>query len=125
MTMRTLTAKQRVAAEAQAAARAAGISLVEYARTNGLVVRELYDAIAALRRRGALSGASRPRPRSGRDRFLPVRVVNTPTIAMPTVPRGGPVCRLMDAGAMALECAEWPPVEWLNAVWGARRDAAS
>ena len=125
MATREMTAKQRVAVEAQAAARGAGVSLVEYAHRHGLVVRELYDAIAALRRRGALPRPASSRPRRARsaERFLPVRVVNPPTIAMSTA-RGGAVCRLVHASGMALECAQWPPVEWLNAVWGVRRDAA-
>lgn len=121
MTARVLTAKQRAAIEAQSAARAAGVTLSGYARTNGLVVRELFDALAALRRRKRSSGRSR-RVRSA-QRFLPVRLVNAPTVAAP--PRGAAVCRLLHPGGMALECAQWPPVEWLGAVWSGRRDVAS
>jgi hypothetical protein len=119
-----MTAKQRVAVEAQAAAREAGMSLSDYARVNGLVLRQLYDALAALRRREALPGAAvRSRQRRSRDAFLPVHVVERPALAIPT--RGATVCRLVHASGIALECGAWRPVEWLRAVWGARSDAAS
>lgn len=128
MAAREMTAKQRAAVAALEAARAAGVSLIDHARANGLVVRELYDAIAALRRRGALPRAapSRPRaPRPPQERFLPVRVVNSAMIAT-TASRGAAVCRLVHPSGMALDCAQWPPAEWLSAVWSAGRgDAAS
>ncbi len=124
-----MTMKQRTAVAALEAARAAGVSLVDYACANDLVVRELYDAIAALRRRGALppAAASRPRePTRARDRFLPVRIVSSAPLATATAPRGGAVCRLVHPNGLALECAQWPPVEWLSAVWSAGRgDAAT
>jgi hypothetical protein len=128
MATREWTAKQRAAVEAQDAARTSGVALSEYARANGLVVRELYDAIAALRRRGALAPAAPSRPRVRRrppDRFLPVRVVSSTTIATTAPPRGAAVCRLVHPNGMALDCAQWPPVEWLSALWSGRRDAAS
>lgn len=128
MTTREMTAKQRTAVEALEAARAAGVSLVEHARANGLLVRELYDAIAALRRRGALPPAGPSRPRVRRrpaDRFLPVHVVSSTTIATTAPPRGAAVCRLVHPDGTALECAQWPPLEWLSALWSGGRDAAS
>ncbi len=129
MAERAMTMKQRTAVVALEAARAAGVSLVEYAQANGLAVRELYDAIAALRRRGALPPAtsSRPRERSRvQDRFLPVRIVSATTLATAAPVRGAAVCRLLHPGGMVLDCAQWPPVEWLSAVWSAGRgDAAT
>ena len=53
----TMTQKQRVAVEAMEAAQRAGVPLSDYAKAKGLELRPVYDAIAALRRRGAL-----PRP---------------------------------------------------------------
>jgi hypothetical protein len=123
-----MTLKQRTAVAALEAARAAGMSLVDYARANELVVRELYDAIAALRRRGALSPAAASRPRAptrARDRFLPVRIVSAEPVATATAPRGVAMCRLVHPSGIALECAQWPPVEWLSAVWSGRGDAAT
>jgi hypothetical protein len=55
----TMTEKQRVAVEALEAARRAGVSLSDYAKAKGLELRPVYDAIAALRRRGALPGTDR------------------------------------------------------------------
>jgi hypothetical protein len=55
----TTTEKQRVAVEALEAARRAGVPLSDYAKAKGLELRPVYDAIAALRRRGALPGSER------------------------------------------------------------------
>lgn len=128
MTESAMTMKQRTAVAALQAARAAGVTLVAYAQANDLVVRELYDAIAALRRRGALppAAASRPRePRRARDRFLPVHIVSSATVATAMAARGAAVCRLVHPSGMALDCAQWPPVEWLSAVWSAGRSDAA
>jgi len=128
MSERAMTMKQRTAVAALEATRAAGVSLVAYAQAHGLVVRELYDAIAALRRRGALPAAAPGRPRvrrRGADRFLPVRVVSSTTLATATTARASAVCRLVHAGGLVLECAQWPPVEWLSALWSGGGDAAS
>lgn len=128
MVERAMTAKQRRAVEALRAAQAAGVSLVGYARANGLAIRELYDGLAALRRRGALPPASAPRrgvSRRARDRFLPVRIVSSATVATAPAPHGVAVCRLVHPSGMVLDCAQWPPVEWLSAVWSGRGDAAT
>ena len=93
MVERAMTAKQRRAVEALRAAQAAGVSLVGYARANGLAIRELYDGLAALRRRGALPPASAPRrgvSRRARDRFLPVRIVSSAMVATAPAPATGP-----------------------------------
>ena len=45
----TLTQKQREAVEALEGARRAGVSLSDYAKSKGLELRPVYDAIAALR----------------------------------------------------------------------------
>lgn len=128
MAERAMTLKQRTAVAALKAAQAAGVSLVEYARANDLAVRELYDAIAALRRRGALPPAAPSRPRvstRARDRFLPVRIVSSAMVATAPAARSTAVCRLVHPSGMVLDCAQWPPVEWLSAVWSGCGDAAT
>ena len=75
----TMTEKQRVAVEALEAARRAGVPLSDYAKAKGLELRPVYDAIAALRRRGALPGTDRPRKR--KSRFVAVRVTSSPAAA--------------------------------------------
>jgi hypothetical protein len=72
-----LTEKQRVAVQAVEAARQAGMTLSDYAKAQGLELRPVYDAIAALRRRGALPGSDRPRKRQSNSRFVAVRVANS------------------------------------------------
>jgi hypothetical protein len=71
-----LTEKQRVAVEALEGARRAGVPLSDYAKAKGLATRPVYDAIAALRRRGALPGTDRPRKR--KSKFVAVRVTSSP-----------------------------------------------
>jgi hypothetical protein len=115
-----LTQKQRTAMAAAEAASTAGLTLSAYCEAQGLKVREVYDAIAALRRSGVLSKAQRSRSR--KDEFVAVRVVHTPRSSPP---RTGMVCRLIHAGGVVIECGEWPPAAWLLSLSSGYRDAAS
>lgn len=119
-----LTEKQRTAMAAIEAAGAAGLTLSAYSKAQGLNVREVYDAIAALRRSGVLPPTDKPRPR--KSAFVAVRVVNTgsslPATTLP--PRSGMVCRVIHASGLVLECGEWPPAAWLLSLTSGHRDAA-
>ncbi len=124
MTTAAMTEKQRRALEAKEMARQQGCSLTEYAKGQGLVVREIYDALAALRRKGVLAKAA-GEPKS---KFVSVRVAPVSTIA-PVRPPGvsGVLCRIVHAGGYAIECLQWPEPGWvaaLNAGAGST-DAAS
>ena len=55
MTTATFTERQRQAIEAMEGARNEGVALSKYAKAHELNVRELYDAIACLRRKGLLA----------------------------------------------------------------------
>jgi len=121
--METLTEKQRVAVEALEGAKRAGVPLSDYAKAKGLELRPVYDAVAALRRRGALAASDRPRKR--KSRFVAVRVRSSP-VAAPAVERAvhnGLVCRLVCAHGWAIECGEWPAPSWVSAVVAGRGDA--
>jgi len=122
----TLTEKQRVAVEALEAARQAGMTLRDYAKVQGLEVRPVYDAIAALRRRGALAGSDRPHKRRSKSRFVAVRVTSssTPVSEVARAARSGLVCRLVCAQGWVIECGEWPAPSWVSAVLAGRGDAA-
>lgn len=119
----TLTQKQREAVEALEGARRAGVSLSDYAKAKGLELRPVYDAIAALRRRGALAPANRSRERKRKSRFVAVRVRSSPA-AVAAAP-GGLVCRLVRSDGCAIECGEWPEPKWVAAVLAGRKDAAA
>src|ERR1700746_3835284 len=105
----TLTEKQRVAVEALEGARRAGVPLSDYAKAKGLATRPVYDAIAALRRRGALAGTDRPRKR--KSKFVAVRVTSSPVAVAEggRAARDGMVCRLGCAQGGGIECGEWAP----------------
>jgi hypothetical protein len=121
---RDLTQKQRTAMAAAEAARTAGLTLSAYCIAQGLKVREVYDAIAALRRSGVLPRAEKSRRR--KSEFVAVRVVKTqqPSPGM-TPPGAGMVCRLVHASGLLIECGEWPPAAWLLSLTSGLRDAAS
>ena len=121
----TMTEKQRVAVEALEGARRAGVPLSDYAKAKGLELRPVYDAIAALRRRGSLPRSDRPRKRKGR--FVAVRVRSSPAAAteIARAPRSGLVCRLVCAHGWAIECGEWPAPSWVSALLSERGDAAA
>jgi hypothetical protein len=117
----TLTQKQREAVEALEGARRAGVPLSDYAKSKGLELRPVYDAIATLRRRGALPATDRPRKR--KSRFVAVRVRSSP--APVAAACGGLVCRLVRSDGCAIECGEWPEPKWVAAVLAGRKDAAA
>ena len=127
MVAEKLTERQRTAVGALEAARQAGMTLSDYAKAQGLEVRPVYDAIAALRRRGALPGSDRPRKRRSKSRFVAVRVTSSsaPVTEIARAVHGGVVCRLVCAQGWVIECGEWPPPSWLSAVLPGRRDAAA
>ena len=121
MTTAKITEKQQRALEALEAAHRQGRSLVEHAQREGLLVREIYDALAALRRKGVLPKATTDgRQPSG---FVAVRVAP----ATPSMRAGGSadvLCRLVQPG-WVIECLQWPPVQWLAALSAGAADAAS
>lgn len=119
--MTTMTEKQRVAVEAQEGARREGVSLVAYAQAKGLVIRELYDALACLRRKGLLSKPARKIA----GRFVSVRV-EPGAEAAPTVRASGAVlCRIVHRSGYLIECTQWPPPAWMRAVMAGSADAAA
>ena len=122
----TLTEKQRVAVEALEGARRAGVPLSDYAKAKGLELRPVYDAIATLRRRGALPRSDRPRKRRSKSRFVAVRVRSSSAPATDIArARSGMVCRLVCAQGWATECGEWPAPRWISALLSGRGDVAS
>jgi DNA-binding IclR family transcriptional regulator len=125
MTTAKITDKQRRALEVLEAARRQGCSLVEYAQREGLVVREIYDALAALRRKGVLPRASDAgRQQSG---FVAVRVASSPLAraAAPGLhPSTGVLCRIVQRDYV-IECLQWPPPGWLAGLTAGSADAAS
>ena len=110
----TLTQKQREAVEALEGARRAGVPLSDYAKAKGLELRPVYDAIATLRRRGALPPADRPRRRKSKSRFVAVRL--TSSTASVAAARSGLVCRLVRSDGCTIECSGWPEPKWVAAV---------
>jgi hypothetical protein len=119
----TFTDKQRQAIEALEGARNEGLALSKYAKAHGLVIRELYDAIACLRRKGLL-----PNPtRKAKSKFVAVRVVapSEPTQALPARPTSGVLCRVACSRGPMIECMQWPPPAWLAALTAGPSDAAT
>jgi hypothetical protein len=123
MTTATFTEKQRQAIEAMEGARGEGVALSKYAKTHGLVIRELYDAIACLRRKGLLSKPTR----KAQSKFLAVRVVGPSGLAQasPSQPTMAVLCRVVCPGGAVIECTQWPPLTWLAAFAAERADAAT
>ena len=116
-----MTEKQRRAVEAMEGARNEGISLNDYAKAHGLVIRELYDAIAGLRRKGLLAHAAK---RKRRSKFVAVRVTPEPVLPVASTTMSIAVCRVMQPGCV-IECLQWPPPNWLAALSPGSADAAS
>jgi hypothetical protein len=115
-----MTEKQRRAVEALEGARSEGVTLSEYAKGHGLALRELYDAIAALRRKGVLA---KPPAKRASGRFVTVRVAERAAPAMSST-SSAPLCRIVQRGCV-IECLQWPPPGWLAALTAGSSDAAS
>jgi hypothetical protein len=123
MATAAMTEKQRRALEAMEAARQQGCSLTEYAKAQGLAVREIYDALAALRRKGVLPKVARE-PKS---KFVSVRVAPASTMSTAARPLGASLvlCRIVHAAGLVIECAQWPEPRWVAALGSGSTDAAS
>jgi hypothetical protein len=119
--MTTMTEKQRLAMDAHDGARREGMTLTAYAKAKGLVIGELYSTLAGLRRKGLL-----PRPtRKPRGKFVAVRVEGPAPILGRTSVSGAVVCRIVHAEGCLIECTQWPPPSWLNALTREPQDAAA
>jgi hypothetical protein len=118
---RKLTDKQRVALEAVEAAKVAGLGLNTYAQANGLNVRQIYDAMAALRKHGLVPPTSTPRQRRRKTAFVAVDVMS----GRPPQARAGMVCRLILPSGLVIECGEWPPGMWLSSMMAERAGVAT
>jgi hypothetical protein len=123
MTTATFTEKQRQTIEAMEGARSEGVALSKYAEAHGLIIRELYDAIACLRRKGLL-----PKPtRKARNNFVAVRMMapSEPRQAVPSRPMGAVLCRIVCSRGPMIECMQWPPPAWLAALMAGPADVAT
>lgn len=112
----TMTVNQRRALECFRAARKRGVALCAYAREQGLSERVIYDAVAALRRKGMLPAAGPTAAPATKD-FVVVRMAPAPATH-------SAVCRLHVGGAV-IECHQWPPAAWLATLGQAGFDAAT
>ena len=115
-----MTEKQQRAIEAMQGARAEGMALSEYAKARGLAIRELYDAIAALRRKGLVPKPLKKKPRS---KFVAVRVVAERASSVASAVVGVPLCRIVHASGCLIECTQWPPPSWLAGLGSGSADA--
>jgi hypothetical protein len=117
MSIATMTEKQRLALEALQSAKREGKTLTDYAKAHGLEIRELYDSLACLRRKGLLpTGVRKPR-----SKFVAVRVAAEPVSSR----TGGAVCRIVSRDGYVIECAQWPPGSWLASLARSAADAAT
>jgi hypothetical protein len=113
-----MTEKQQRAIQAMEGAHAEGVALSEYAKAHGLVVRELYDAIAGLRRNGLIP---KPVKKKARSRFVAVHVVPERTSSVASIP----LCRIVHVSGCVIECTQWPPPSWLAALGAGSADVAA
>jgi hypothetical protein len=115
-----MTERQRRAMEALEGARSEGLTLSEYAKRRDLPLRELYDAIAALRRKGVLA---KPVTKRAKSKFVTVHMVERASAPM-NMSASVALCRIVQRGCV-IECLQWPPPNWLAAMGTGSADAAS
>ena len=118
-----LTEKQQQAVAAMEAARSQGCSLTSYARANGLDAQRLHSMLHGLRKRGLLPELA-PKLASP---FVAVRV--QPELSssreMASAGASAMVCRIVRRHGDVIECLQWPPPSWLDAMGAGSSDAAS
>jgi hypothetical protein len=100
-----MTDLQRQSLEHLERARREGLSVKAYARAHGIPAQRIYDAVARLRRRGALPDHS-----VKRGKFIAVKIAPPPLISNATV------CRMLVPGGLVIECLQWPPRTWLESM---------
>ena len=110
-----MTVNQRRALACAQQAREHGMALSAYARKRGFNERQIYDGIAALRRKGMLPAAG-PVAAAKND-FVAVRMAPTPALH-------GTVCRVQVGDAL-IQCHQWPPAAWLATLAQVGADAAT
>jgi hypothetical protein len=112
-----LTDKQRRAMEHMERARNDGMALGDYARAYGVSACEIYDAMAALSRKGGVLPPATP---SSKSSFVAMRVTprKSALAPVPSAVRSAMICHVLIAGAVVIACAEWPAVAWLSALTG-------
>jgi hypothetical protein len=92
-----------------------GVSLPDYYRAHGLSMAMLYKVRRQLVQKGVVP-PTRPQLTSGPDKFVQVRVQESPAGAELAV--GGPVCRLRHTSGWLIECGMWPHPQWLLQLMG-------
>lgn len=110
---RGLTALQRQALGCVRAAKANGVNLSAYCCSRGVPVRQVYDALIPLRRRGLLP-AKRLRVSA---RNLKSSTSSSAFMALQITPLAVPVvAQVKLAGGISIECRMWPPRAWLQSL---------
>jgi hypothetical protein len=99
-----MTELQREALEHLGKARQEGLSISAYARAHGIPAQRIFDAVARLRRRGALPGHS-----AKRDKFIAIKIAPPPI-------NNATLCRMLAPGGLVIECVQWPPRTWLESL---------
>jgi hypothetical protein len=99
-----MTELQREALEHLGKARQEGLSISAYARAHGIPAQRIFDAVARLRRQGALPDHS-----AKRDKFIAVKIAPPPI-------NNATVCRMLAPGGLVIECVQWPPRTWLESL---------
>ena len=89
-----MTELQRQALEHLGKARQEGLSISAYARAHGIPAQRIFDAVARLRRRGALADHS-----VKRGKFIAVKIAAPPI-------NNAAVCRMVIPGGLAIECLQ-------------------
>jgi hypothetical protein len=111
----SLTEREQQGLEHLQKAQELGRTVVDYASAAGLKVTELYEMKRRLVRKGLLGEPNRrkrkPADKRGKaDAFATVRIV-------PSAPPVTAVsCRLVHPSGWVLECAGFPPADWMTTV---------
>ncbi len=124
MAIETVTEKQRLAMEALEGARREGVALSHYAKARGLAIREVYDSIACLRRKGLLPKSAK----KAKSTFVAVRMAkpSAPAVECTHSMIGSEVlCRIVCLKGAMIECTQWPPPTWVAALTAESLDAAT
>jgi hypothetical protein len=116
-----MTANQQRAMECVREAAQQGMALGAYARQRGFNERQIYDAVAALRRKGALPMPGPTRAPAKSD-FMAVRIAS-PSVGV-AASADSPVCDIRIGGTV-IRCRQWPPAAWLATLGQAGLDAAT
>ena len=119
MAAEQLTLRENVALEHLQKAEELAVSVAEYCRTFEIDLKDLYNAKQSLVRKGVITAKAKD-PDEAAESSAAGEFVSV-VVAPPATLAAGSVCSIRHPSGLVIDCATFPPAEWLTALVGGVR----